>query len=70
MMMFNLLRWGSLAKSSWETAVCLLNQTSGDHLLIWPAIKGHVAVIRALLDGGVQIPSDDVVMALLRELKV
>ncbi len=39
-------------------------------LLIWPAIKGHVAVIRALLDGAVQIPADDVVMALLRELKV
>ena len=39
-------------------------------LLIWPAIKGHVAVVRALLEGGVQIPADDVVMALLRELKV
>lgn len=39
-------------------------------LLIWPAIKGHVGVIRTLLDGGVQIPADDVVMALLRELKV
>ncbi len=39
-------------------------------LLIWPAIKGHVAVIRALLDGGAPIPADDVVMALLRELRV
>lgn len=39
-------------------------------LLIWPAIKGHVGVIRTLLEGGVQIPTDDVVMALLRELKV
>jgi len=39
-------------------------------LLIWPAIKGHTKVIRALLDRGVPIPTDDVVMALLRELKV
>lgn len=39
-------------------------------LLIWPAIKGHLTVIRALLDAGVPIPQDDVVMALLRELKV
>ncbi|MBA2540954.1 MAG: hypothetical protein H0V17_15045 [Deltaproteobacteria bacterium] len=39
-------------------------------LLVWAAIKGHVGVIRTLLDGGAHIPADDVVMALLRELKV
>lgn len=39
-------------------------------LLVWPAIKGHVAVIRTLLDAGALVPDDDVVMALLRELKV
>lgn len=39
-------------------------------LLVWPAIKGFVPVIRALLAGGAPIPDDDVVVALLRELKV
>jgi hypothetical protein len=39
-------------------------------LLVWAAIKGHVGVIRTLLEGGADVPTDDVVMALLRELKV
>jgi hypothetical protein len=39
-------------------------------LLVWPAIKGHVEVIRALLSSGAVVPDDDVVIALLRELKV